>query len=56
MLFPQRRQEERRRRRAQQQELQVAESLGKHPLHNRYVVLAVGSIPAPDGCLEWGPA
>lgn len=51
MLFLQRRQEERRRRRAQQQELQVAESLGKHPLHNRYRILAVGSIPAPGGGL-----
>ncbi|XP_040539008.1 eukaryotic translation initiation factor 4E type 1B isoform X7 [Gallus gallus] len=38
MLFLQRRQEERRRRRAQQQELQVAESLGKHPLHNRWAL------------------
>lgn len=35
-LLPQRRQEERRRRRAQQQELLLAESLGKHPLQNRY--------------------
>uniref|UniRef100_A0A672U9C6 Eukaryotic translation initiation factor 4E family member 1B n=1 Tax=Strigops habroptila TaxID=2489341 RepID=A0A672U9C6_STRHB len=35
-FLPQRRQEERRRRRAQQQELLLAESLGKHPLQNRY--------------------
>lgn len=37
-LLPQRRQEERqrRRRRVQQQEMLLAESLGKHPLQNRY--------------------
>ncbi|KAM6408461.1 eukaryotic translation initiation factor 4E type 1B [Rhynochetos jubatus] len=34
----QRRQEERRRRRAQQQELLLAESLGKHPLQNRWAL------------------
>ncbi|XP_062443296.1 eukaryotic translation initiation factor 4E type 1B isoform X1 [Rhea pennata] len=34
----QRRQEEQRRRRAQQQELLLAESLGKHPLQNRWAL------------------
>ncbi|XP_026713943.1 eukaryotic translation initiation factor 4E type 1B isoform X2 [Athene cunicularia] len=34
----QRRQEERRRRRAQQQDLLLAESLGKHPLQNRWAL------------------
>ncbi|NXA32249.1 IF4E factor, partial [Eudromia elegans] len=37
-LLPQRRQEEQRRRRAQQQELLLAESLGKHPLQNRWAL------------------
>uniref|UniRef100_A0A8C3CSB8 Eukaryotic translation initiation factor 4E family member 1B n=1 Tax=Cairina moschata TaxID=8855 RepID=A0A8C3CSB8_CAIMO len=36
--LPQRRQEERRRRRVQQQELLLAESLGKHPLQNRWAL------------------
>ncbi|NXG72409.1 IF4E factor, partial [Baryphthengus martii] len=39
VLLPQRRQEERRRRtKAQQQELLMAESLGKHPLQNRWAL------------------
>uniref|UniRef100_A0A8C6J6U7 Uncharacterized protein n=1 Tax=Melopsittacus undulatus TaxID=13146 RepID=A0A8C6J6U7_MELUD len=56
-LLPQRRQEEQRRKRSQHQELLLVESLGKHPLQNRYGGAWLQAAPPSVMLgLQWCPA